>query len=337
MRLEPSEEQAMLRETVARFLADRGEAAAIGAAPMPAADWCAMAEFGLFAFLLPERAGGMGGGSDDVMIVAETLGRGLAITPLGEAVLGAADIVARYGDELLVRRFVAPAMTGEATLALATGSVREEAGRVSGVFEFARWAPQAMALVVLGDDVAYVVALDTDSATLTPRRLADGTPAACVTLTDCEAARIALPPGAAEATLAMVDLAHAAEMIGVMALLYAQTADYVATRRQFGAAIATFQAVQHKMARMFVALEQARSLTIKAAATGREDADFVRAVRSAKAYVADAAQFLAEEAVQLHGGIGVTDELPVGRGLRRVMVLARLFGGAADARVRLAA
>jgi alkylation response protein AidB-like acyl-CoA dehydrogenase len=304
---------------------------------MPAADWCAMAEFGLFGFLLPERAGGMGGGSDDVMIVAETLGRGLAITPLGESVIGAADVIARYGDELLVRSFVAPAMAGEATLALAMGSVREDAGRVSGVFDFVRWAAQASALVVLGHDAAYVVALDTDGATLTPRRLADGTRAACVTLTDCEAARIALPPGAAETALAMVDLTHAAEMTGVMALLYAQTADYVATRRQFGAAIGAFQAVQHKLARMFVALEQARSLTIKAAATGREDAGFVRAARSAKAYVAEAAQFLAEEAVQLHGGIGVTDELPVGRGLRRVMVLARLFGGAADARARLAA
>jgi alkylation response protein AidB-like acyl-CoA dehydrogenase len=337
MRLEPSEEQTMLRDMVARFLADRGEAAAIGAAPMPAAGWRAMAEFGLFGFLLPERAGGMGGGSDDVMIVAEALGRGLAITPLGEAVLGAADIVARYGDDLLVRRLVAPAIAGEAILALAVGSLREEAGSVSGRVEFVRWAPQASALVVLGDDAAYVAALDTDAATLTPRRLADGTPAACVTLTDCEAARIALPAGAAETALAMVDLAHAAEMIGVMALLYAQTADYAATRRQFGAAIGTFQAVQHKLARMFVALEQARSLTIKAAATGREDADFGRAARSAKAYVAHAAQFLAEEAVQLHGGIGVTDELPVGRGLRRIMVLARLFGGAADARARLAA
>jgi alkylation response protein AidB-like acyl-CoA dehydrogenase len=337
MRLEPSEEQAMLRETVARFLADRGEAAAIGAAPMLAADWRAMAELGLFAFLLPERAGGMGGGSDDAMIVAEALGKALAVTSFGEAVLGAADVIARHGGDMLVQRFVAPAMAGETILALAVGSVREDAGRVSGVFDFVRWAPQASALVVLGDDAAYLVTLGANTAALIPRRLADGTPAACVTLTDCEAARIALPPGAAETTLAMVDLAHAAEMIGVMALLYAQTADYVATRRQFGAAIGTFQAVQHKLARMFVALEQARSLTIKAAATGREDAGFVRAARSAKAYVADAAQHLAEDAVQLHGGIGVTDELPVGRGLRRVMVLARLFGAATDARETLAA
>jgi alkylation response protein AidB-like acyl-CoA dehydrogenase len=215
--------------------------------------------------------------------------------------------------------------------------VSEEQGRISGVFDFVRWAPLASALVVLDEDAAYVVALGTEAVALTPRRLVDGTPAACVRLTDCEAARIALPPGAGDTILATVELVHAAELTGVMALLYAQTADYAATRRQFGAAIGTFQAVQHKLARMFVALEQARSLTIKAAAVGCEDPGFIRAARSARAYAAEAAQYLAEEAVQLHGGIGVTDELPVGRGLRRVMVLARLFGGAADARARLAA
>jgi alkylation response protein AidB-like acyl-CoA dehydrogenase len=337
MRLEPSEEQVMLRDTVARFLADRGEAAAIGAAPMPSADWRAMAGLGVFDFLMPERAGGMAGGSDDAMIVAETLGRGLAITPFGEGIIGAADLVARYGDDALVQRFVAPAMAGDATLALAVGPVREHAGRISGSLDFVRWVPQTSALVVLDGDTAHVATLGTEATALVPRRLADGTPAACVTLTDCEAARIALPPGTAETALAMVELVHAAEMTGAMALLYAQTADYAATRRQFGAAIGTFQAVQHKLARMFAALEQSRSLTIKAAATGRNDPAFVRAARSAKAYVADAAQRLAEDAVQLHGGIGVTDELPVGRGLRRVMVLGRLFGGAADARTGLAA
>jgi alkylation response protein AidB-like acyl-CoA dehydrogenase len=337
MRLEPSEEQVMLRDTVARFLVDHGEAAAIGTAPMPAADWQAMAELGVFDFLMPERAGGMGGGSDDAMIVAEVLGRALAITPFGEGVVGAADLIARHGDDMLVQRFVTPAMAGEVTLALAVGPVREHAGRISGSFDFVRWAPQASALVVLDGEIAHVAALGTEAVALAPRRLADGTPAACVTLTDCDAARIALPPGAAETSLAMVELVHAAEMTGAMALLYAQTADYAATRRQFGAAIGTFQAVQHKLARMFVALEQSRSLTIKAAAAGRDDPGFVRAAWSAKAYVADAAQRLAEEAVQLHGGIGVTDELPVGRGLRRVVVLGRLFGSAADARTRLAA
>lgn len=337
MLLEPSEEQVLLRDTVSRFLADRTDAASLGAGPMPLADWRGLAELGVLASLVAERGGGMGGGADDAMIVAQALGRALAITPLGEGVIGAGDLIARHGDPAAIERFVAPLLAGEAMLALATGSVREGAGGMSGRFDFVRSAPRAAAIVVLAGDMAYIVTTDTDGLAMTPHRLADGSMAATVTLSDVSATTIPLPAGAADTALAMIDLAHAAEMVGAMALLCALTADHVATRRQFGVEIGTFQAVQHKRARMFVALEQARSLAIKAAAMGRDDPAFVRAACSAKAYAADAAQRLAEEAVQLHGGIGVTDELAVGRGLRRVMVLARLFGGAAQARAKLAA
>jgi len=330
MLLEPSEEQVLLRDTVTRFLADRTDATSIGAGPISSADWRGLAELGLFAFLL-------GGAADDAMIVAEALGRALAITPLGEGVIGAADLVARHGDSETIERFVTPVLAGRSILALATGPVRSGPGGISGRFEFVRWAPRAAAIVVLAEEIAYVVAANADGATMTPHRLADGTVAATVTLSNAPGATIALPSGAADIALAMMDLAHAAELTGAMASLYALTAEYVATRRQFGVEIGAFQVVQHKRARMFVALEQARSLVIKAAAIGREDAAFPRAVRSAKAYAADAAQRLAEDAVQLHGGIGVTDELAVGRGLRRVMVLARLFGGAGQARAKLAA
>jgi alkylation response protein AidB-like acyl-CoA dehydrogenase len=330
MLLEPSEEQVLLRDTVSRFLADRTDAASIGAGPMPSADWRGIAELGVLAFLLE-------GAADDTMIVSEALGRALAITPLGEGVIGAGDLIARHGDPATIERFVAPLLTGETILALAKGSVREGGHGVSGRFEFVRWAPQAAAIVVLAEDAAHVVATDADGVAMTPRRLADGTVAATVTLSEVPTTAIPLPPGAADTALAMIDLVHAAEMIGVMALLCALTAEFVTTRRQFGVEIGSFQAVQHKRARMFVALEQARSLTIKAAAIGRDDPAFVRAALSAKAYAADAAQRLAEDAVQLHGGIGVTDELAVGRGLRRVMVLARLFGGAGQARAKLAA
>ncbi|MCX8477796.1 MAG: acyl-CoA dehydrogenase family protein [Sphingomonas sp.] len=330
MRLEPSEEQILLRDTVSRFLADRVDAALIGAGPMPAPDWRGIADLGLLAFLLE-------GAADDATIVAEALGRALAITPLGEGVIGAGDLVARHGDAAAIERFVAPLLAGDSILALARGAARASPGGVSGRLDFVRWAPEAAAIVVLAEDVAHVVATDADGVAMTPHRLADGTPAATVTLSDAPATVIPLPPGAAATAFAMVDLAHAAELIGAMALLCALTADYVATRRQFGVEIGSFQVVQHKRARMFVALEQARSLAIKAAAIGRDDPGFVRAAWSAKAYAAEAAQRLAEEAVQLHGGIGVTDELAVGRGLRRVMVLARLFGGAGEARVKLAA
>lgn len=330
MLLEPSEEQVLLRDTVSRFLADRADAATMGAGPMPAADWRGITDLGLLAFLLE-------GAADDATIVAEALGRALAITPLGEGVIGAGDLVARHGDAAAIERFVAPLLSGESILALAEGSVRTGRGSVSGRLDFVRWAPEAAAIVVLAEDMAHVVVADADGVAMTPHRLADGTPAATVTLSDAPTTVIPLPPGAADTALAMVDLAHAAEMVGAMALLCALTADYVATRRQFGVEIGSFQVVQHKRARMFVALEQARSLAIKAAAIGRDDPAFVRAAWSAKAYAAEAAQRLAEEAVQLHGGIGVTDELAVGRGLRRVMVLARLFGGAGEARAKLAA
>lgn len=330
MLLEPAEEQVLLRDTVSRVLADRTDAASIGAGPMASGDWKGLAELGLFAFLVE-------GAADDVMIAAEAFGRALAITPLGEGVIGAGDLIARHGDPAAIERFVAPLLAGEALLALAPGPVREGPGGISGSLDFVRWAPQAAAIVVLDEGAAHVVAVDAEGVAMTPHRLADGTPAATITLSNAAATTIPLPPGAVEAALAMVDLAHAAEMTGAMALLCALTADYAATRRQFGVEIGSFQVVQHKRARMFVALEQARSLTIKAAALGRDDPGFVRAARSAKAYVADAAQRLAEDAVQLHGGIGVTDELAVGRGLRRVMVLARLFGGASQARAKLAA
>lgn len=337
MLLEPSEEQVLLCDTVSRLLADRIDAASIGEGPMAAAVWRDLADLGLLTALVSERAGGMGGASDDAMLVAEVFGRALAITPLGEGVIGAGDLIARHGDPGAIERFVAPLLAGDAMLALAQGRVRSGAGGLAGRLDFVRWAPGAAAIVVLTEDAAQVVATDADGVAMRPHRLADGTPAATVILSDAPANAIPLPPGAADTAHAMIDLAHAAELLGAMALLTTLTAEYVGARRQFGVAIGSFQVVQHKHARMFIALEQARSLTIKAAAIGRDDPAFVHAARSAKAYVADAAQQLAEDAVQLHGGIGVTDELVVGRGLRRVMVLARLFGGAPQARMKLVA
>jgi len=335
MQLTPTDEQTMLGDAVARLLAD-GDVEP-GAGPISAAAWRNVAELGIPALLLPEHAGGLGGGADDLMIVAETFGRALAITPLGEGIAGAADLIARHGDAATIDRFVAPVLAGDAVLALATGASQADGDSVSGHYPFVRWMPRAAAVVLLQPDAAYVVEADGRGLVSVPARLADGTPAASITLSDCAATRIALPAGEMARTLAAVDLAHAAEMTGAMALLYAQTADYIATRRQFGSAIATFQAIQHRSARMYVALEQSRSAVLRAAATGRDEAGFVRAATAAKAYVAVAAQRLAEDAVQLHGGIGVTDALPVGRGLRRILVLGRLFGSAAAARATLAA
>ena len=335
MNITPSEEQVLLRDTVGRFLADRTDSATAGEGPILQDDWRALGELGLFGFLLPEAAGGLGGGPQDVMIVAEEFGRALAITPLAEGIVGAADAIARGGDAAAIETWVAPAMTGDHVLAVAVADVSNDGPRLTGRADFVLSAVDAAALVVIGDGATWLVERDAEGLSIDPVRVIDGSAAGMMRFDGTPA--LALTQGDGDTTLAMIRLCHVAELVGAMSTLYEQTVEYVRQRQQFGVAIGTFQVVQHKLARMFVALEQARSLMLKAAIVDRDDAGFVRGVLGAKAYVADAAQRLAEEAVHLHGGMGVTDELPVGRGLRRVILLARVFGSASEARVALAA
>ena len=337
MNLQPSDEQILLRDTIRRLLADRIDLTAMGAGPSPQQVWRELADLGVLSLMVPEDAGGMDAAPQDAMIVAEELGRAIAITPFAEAILGAVDIVARHGDAAQIARWVAPAVAGDLKLALATGDVALREGNIHGTCAFVRWAADADAYVILVDDAACIVSRDTPGVTLVAGRLADGTSAPTLHFDACPGDVVALPAPAVAEQLALVQLGYVAEMVGTMATLFEQTVDYARDRRQFGAAIGTFQVVQHKLARMYVSLEQARSILLKAGVAPRGAPGFVRGVYAAKAYVAHAAQGLAEEAVQLHGGMGVTDELPVGRGLRRILVLARLYGSAEDARLNLAA
>jgi len=337
MDLRASDEQVLLRDMVRRFLADTGPATDAGKGPLPPADWRAMAELGVLTVALPDDAGGMGGGPQDAAIVAEELGRAVAITPFTEAILGAADLVARHGTADHVARWATPAVEGALHLALAEGQVSDRDGMLSGHCTLVRWGAEADVFVILSEAQAWVVAGDATGLDRTPSRLADGSIAATLTLSGCPATALAVTADNIARAVAMVQLGYVAEMVGMMATLIDVTVDYARQRRQFGTPIGTFQVVQHKLARLFVKLEQSRSLLMKASATPREAPGFVRNVTGAKAYVAEAAQHVAEEAVHLHGGMGVTDELVVGRALRRIMILARLFGRADEARHRLAA
>lgn len=333
-----SEEQTMLCDTLRRFFREKADESGMGRGPIEPRHWRELGDLGLAAIMLPESAGGLGGGPRDAALIAEEFGRALAITPLAEGLAGAADLIARYGDERAMERWVAPALVGEGILALAQGTVRlEGTGSLTGVVPFVRWAPEARGIVLAVGDDAYVFGTDADGLRMETTPLIDRTPMATLHLQGVLGDRLSLAPGALASSLAVAQLCYVGEMVGAMALLYEQTVEYVQQRKQFGVAIGTFQAVQHKLARMFVMLEQARSLLLKATLCDRQHAAFIPGVTGAKAYVADAAQRLGEEAVQLHGGIGITDELVVGRGLRRITVLARLFGTADDARAQLAA
>jgi alkylation response protein AidB-like acyl-CoA dehydrogenase len=140
--------------------------------------------------------------------------------------------------------------------------------------------------------------------------------------------------GAAAVLSAVIDratLAVAAEAVGAMDSLLTKTVEYSKTRKQFGTAIGTFQALQHRMADMFIQCQLARSIVVRAAMILDSDEDAVgkaRAVSSAKSRVGKAIRKVGQEAVQIHGGIGVTDELDVGHLFKRVTALDLMFGNA---------
>nr|WP_314443481.1 acyl-CoA dehydrogenase family protein [uncultured Sphingomonas sp.] len=337
MDLRPSEEQVLLADMVRRFLADRVPAAEAGKGPSSREDWQAMGELGLLGVALPEAAGGLGGGAQDAAIVAEELGRAFAVTPFAEAILGATGLLASCPDHPALSRRIEAAASGSELVTLALGQVDENVSGLIGSCRFVRWGDDAAAFVIIANDRAWLVDGTADGLTREIIRLADGSRAATLSLEGCAATRLNTGAEAIRHSLAMAQLGYVAEMVGAMSSLLEQTTEYSRQRRQFGVPVGTFQVVQHKLARMFVKLEQSRSILLRAALSDRSPGSFSRNVTAAKAYVADAAQKVAEDAVQIHGGMGVTDELPVGRALRRVLVLTRLFGRADEAREALAA
>jgi alkylation response protein AidB-like acyl-CoA dehydrogenase len=125
-----------------------------------------------------------------------------------------------------------------------------------------------------------------------------------------------------------VRIAAGAEMLGIMSMLFDTTLDYVRTRRQFGAPLGTFQVIQHRMADLYVLLEQSRSQLYRAALSPSEPRARSTAVAGRKSYIRTAAIELGEQCIHLHGGLGPTDELPSGQGHKRLLVLATLFGDA---------
>ena len=332
MNLALSDEQVMVRDMVRRFLADRYDATTMAKGPMPPADWRALGELGLFALLAPEQAGGLGGGAVEVMIISEEMGRALAITPLAEGILlcGRAILAdpatARWGARL---------MQGDVLLAFAQGGALVDGG-LRGSAAIVRDGMDADAFVVETNVGALLLVDAQDSGVRRmPVRLVDGSMAANVRFDAAQAVPLAVPASIWAEAQGLAGLSIVAELVGAMATLLDLTVDYVRQRHQFGKPIASFQVVQHRCARMYTWLEQSRSLLLKAALA--EEEARVRAVTAARAYIGDAALKLAEDAVQLHGGMGVTDELAVGRGLRRLLLLSRLHGGPIAARAALAA
>ncbi len=352
-----TDEQRLLADSVNRFVSDRygdfEKRKAYRAEPKgyAAANWSAMAEMGLLALPLPEEQGGFGGGPVETMLVMEAIGRGLVVEPyLATVVLGLGLLRGAGGDPDLLAKVAA----GEATLAFAHQE-RQARHDLHDIATAARregdaWLLDGAKGVVLGGDTAdrIIVAarlsgarrdragiglflLDPATPGVTRRGYAtqDGLRAAEIVLEGARATLLsddALPLIERVADEAIAALC--AEAVGAMETLRDLTVEYLKTRQQFGRAIGEFQALQHRAADMLVATEQARSMAMYAAMMVQEPDAAARAtaLSAAKALVGRLADQLGKDAIQLHGGIAMTEEYKAGHYFKRLSMLNALFG-----------
>ncbi|MFC0168365.1 acyl-CoA dehydrogenase family protein [Pseudoduganella danionis] len=314
--------------------------------------WQTLVELGMTALPVPEAQGGFSGGAVDLWVVMQELGRGLVVEPYFATVWGA-QFLQLAGNQAALLEQVA---SGELKLACALGeqqsrhdlydirtsAVRDGEGYcLNGAKSVVIHGAQAGALIVSARDAAapdgiclFVVPATAPGVQRRDYRTIDGQRAATVELCD-----VRLPASAllAQGSVAADLLEQAAdygvtllcaEAVGAMDALFAATLDYLKTRKQFGTAIGSFQALQHRMADMYIHLEQARSMAMLAAARqdGSDAAERRRAVSAAKVRIGQAAKFIGQQAVQLHGGMGVTDELPAAHLFKRLTMIDLTLG-----------
>ena len=332
--------------------------------------WHEMARLGWVGIILPEAHGGLGLGYLDLMVVMEELGRGLMPEPMLSTVLLGANAILLGGTAEQQRENLPAVAEGERLLALAYQEARSRhdphhvetrAERAGGGFVLGGEkvhvldGPAANRLVVTARTAGgprdprgvtlFLLHPDAPGVTIERQERIDGRNAALVRLRDVpvEPDAVLGEVDAGGALLARVlDRATAglaAEMLGSMSAAFDMTTEYLKTRVQFGVPIGSFQALKHRTAKLYVELELARSAVMHAQRVldeRRDDAAVARATSIAKARASDAFITIGHEGVQMHGGIGMTDEHDIGLFLKRARAAEMTFGDAAYHRDRLA-
>ena len=340
--------------------------------------WRTMAELGLLGLPLPAAYGGFGGGAMDTVSLMEAIGGALIVEPWLATVALGAQLIARGENDTLrelrdeQRRRILPAVAeGRLKLAfahaeaaarhtlahVATRARANDGGYlISGVKRAIPQGACADLLVVSartdGDDSdveglsLFVVERDAPGVALTALRMLDGTRAADVSFDEVRVpaqALIGAPDRALPLIEEVVDFATAlvcAEAVGAIKSANDATLEYLKTRKQFGVAIGSFQALQHRMVDLAIEFEQAKSIALLACSavdTGHDAAARSRTVSAAKARIADACRKVSQESIQLHGGMGMSDEVKISHTFRRLTAIAQQFGDADHHLARFAA
>jgi pimeloyl-CoA dehydrogenase small subunit len=322
--------------------------------------WARMAEIGLLALPFPSAHGGLDGGPIETMLVMESLGRAMVLEPLlSTTVICAAALKAANAEQH--ERWVPAIAGGKLVVAWAHEEAQsryvssdvacsatpkgdghlidgvkplvlhgDSAGKllVSARVDGRRTDPKGIAL--------FMVDADAPGVTRRTCRTHDGLRAAVVALAGVEVGADDMIGEAGEALTIIERVAEvaiaalAAEAVGAMSAALEMTVEYLKTRHQFGAAIGRFQALQHRAAEMLIATEQARSMAMYAALMlGEPDAaERRKALSAVKVQIGNSARFVGQQAIQLHGGIGVTDEYAIGHYFKRLTMIESRFGDA---------
>jgi pimeloyl-CoA dehydrogenase small subunit len=375
MNFELSEEQTLLAETIKRFVATHynfdARAKIMGSPGGWSTDvWAAIAEMGLLGLPFAEAHGGFGGSTIDVMLVMEAIGEGLLVEPYLATVGLGGRFVARAGTKAQQDRILPALIEGKHTMAFAHTEpgarydLRQVALRARRSGE--GWVLDGDKRMVLhgGSADTLVVSArtsggETDAAGITlllvPRtargvsvkesRTIDNLRSADITFTNVSVGADALLGREGEGYPVIeevVDYATAllcAEAVGAIRYANDATLEYLKTRRQFGVPIGSFQALQHRMVEMMISYEQARSMAYLACVKidTADAAERRHVISAAKIKIADACRHVSQESVQLHGGMGMTEELKVSHTFRRLTMLAQTFGDAEHHLERFAA
>jgi len=367
MNFDYNEEQQLLADSVRRFMQKDYDfearrkivASADGWSPKA---WATLAEMGLLGLPFAPDYDGFGGGAVDMMSVMEAIGEALVVEPYLPTVGLAAQFIARAGTAAQKKAILPKVVSGELKMAFAQTEkgARYDLAHVATAANKAGggWQLDGEKCVVLGAPIAdqlvvsartsgktgeakgislFLIARKAGGVTLRPYRTLDGQRAADVVLKRVKVgaeALIGAEGGAFELIEQVTDFATAlvcAEAVGAIKHANDATLEYLKTRKQFGVPIGTFQALQHRMVDMVISLEQARSMACLACSKADNEKDAAerrRAVSAAKIRVSDACRHVSQEAVQLHGGMGMSEELKVSHTFRRLTVIALQFGDA---------
>ena len=355
MNFDYNEEQQLLADSVRRFIQKdygfEGRRKIVDSAQgYSDSVWATFAEMGLTGIPFSPDHGGFGGGAIDLLSVMEAFGEGLVVEPFLATLMGA-QCVARAGSDAQKKAILPAVVEGKLKMAFAfseqgsrydlshVNATAKKSGAgwtLDGEKRVALGAPAAAKIVVTAKAPAglSLYLMEAKAAKLKAYRTLDEMRAADVVLSGAPGELLGEEGKALPVIEAVVDFATAlvcAEAVGAMKYACDATLEYLKTRKQFGVPIGTFQALQHRMVDMFVAYEQAKSMAFLACSQADSATDPKgrgRAISAAKIKIADNARLISQEAIQLHGGMGMSEELKVSHSFRRLTMIAQQFGDA---------